>query len=157
MLYEMVCKAPVWMTNNLPWLLQVRHQIPYMRRFDEDWATAEIARGYGAHLRSEARKNDELPPDPRYNYLKANSAKRSPHARRGTRPGLSKRRGQAGVSNDEGQDPSSSRAGPSSQPDVNATTDEEMMNMPGLFGSRPPSDDEQGSDLDDDPDFEGCE
>ena len=156
MLYKMVRDTPVRIANTLPWLSQVRHQIPYMTRFDDDWATAEIARGYASHLRSEARKNDELPLDPRYNYLTANSAKRSPDAPRGTRPGLSKGRGQADV-NDEEQDPGSSGAGPSSQPGVGATTDEEMMNAPGLFGSRPPSDDEDKSDLDDDPDFEGRE
>ena len=148
---------PTWAANTLPWLSKVRHQIPYMCRFDQDWATAEIARAYSSHLRSEARKNDELPPDSRYNYLKANSAKRSPDAPRGTRPGLSERRGQANASNNEEQDPGSSGAGPSSQPDVNTTNDEEMMDAPGLFGSRPPSDDEDGSDLDDDPDFGGRE
>ena len=155
MLYEMVRDTPARTANTLTLLLQVRHQIPYMSRFDDDWATAEIARGYASHLRSEARKNDELPPDPRYDYLTANSAKRSPNAPRGTRPGLSKHKGQAGVNDNEGQDPGSSGAGPSSRPGVGATTDEEMMNAPGLFGSRPPSDDQDESDLNDDPDFEG--
>jgi len=38
---------------------------------------------------------------------------------------------------------------------VNTTANEELMDTPGTFGSIPPSDDEGGTDLDDDPDFEG--
>ena len=156
MLYETVRDLPIRMSNHLLPLLQVRAQIPYMGRFHSDWATAEIARKYCAHLRSEARKNGELPADPRYGYLKTNSAKRHPNARRGTRPGLAKGQDHDNASDDERQDPSSSPgAGPSSLPNINSVADEEMMDGPGWFGSVPPSDNEDGSDLDDDLDFGG--
>ena len=136
-------------------VLQVRKTIPYMARFDGDWATAKIASEYAQHLRSDARKNGELAPDPRYDYLKANSAKRRPGAPRGRRPGLIEGQGQ--VDDGEAQDPGPSEAGPSSLPNVNTMADEEMMDRPGLFGSTNPSDDENGSDLDDDPDLAGPE
>ena len=134
-------------------VLQVRNEVPYMRRFDDDWATAKIASGYASHLRSVARENHELKADPRYDYLKLNSAKRRPGARRGVRPGLSKRKNQAGTDNVEVQDPGPSGAGPSSLSNVNTTADEELMDERGMFGSTDPSEDEGGSDLDDNPDF----
>ena len=145
------------MSTTLPWPSQVRSQIPYMARFERDWATAKITCGYAAHLRSQARKNKELDPDHHYDYLKANSAKRRPDARRGTRPGLAKSSGRVGTNNDEGQDLGPSRAGPSSLQTMNTTPDEEIMNMPGMFGSKNPTDDENESDLDGDPDFGGLD
>ena len=122
-----------------------------MERFEDDWATAQIASNFSAHLRSSARKNGELPADPRYNYLKANSAKRSKDAPRGTRPGLAKSRN---TGNSEGQDPGPSRAVPSF-PNVNTTADKDMMNAPGLFGLKDPSDDEGEAGVNSD--SEGCE
>lgn len=151
MLYEAVCDTPFCMMSTLPWLPQVRNDVPYMARFEGDWATARIASSYAAHLRSDARKHKELDPDPRYVYLKANSAKRRPDARRGARPGLAKSQGRADTDNHGGQ---GSVAGPSSSPNVNTAGDEEVMNRPGLFGSGDPSDDENESSLDEDPDFE---
>jgi len=118
-----------------------------MGRFEEDWATARIASDYAAHLRSKARERDELKPNPHYAYLKDNSAKRSKDAQRGVRPGVSKaRRGTDQVPGPSGAS--------SSEPNLNTASDEDMMDAPGLYGSRAPSDDEGGSGLDDDPDFE---
>jgi len=122
-----------------------------MSRFEEDWATARIASEYAGHLRSKARGRAELEPDPHYNYLKDNSAKRPKGARRGVRPGVSKAHRQTD------QVPGPSGAGPSEGPNVNTASDEDMMEAPGLYGSRGPSDDEGTSGLDDDPDFERCD
>ena len=128
-----------------------------MARFEEDWATAEIAREYAAHLRAQARGRGELERDPKYNYLSANSAKRRKDAPRGVRPGLAKARARTDADSGMDQDPSPSRAGPSSEPTVNTAGDEEMMDAPGLFGSKDMSDDDEDeSDLDSDPDFEAC-
>jgi hypothetical protein len=51
------------------------------------------------------------------------------------------------------QDPGPSRAGPSSEPNINTTSDEDAMDTPGLYGLRNSSDHEGESDLEDDPDF----
>lgn len=152
MFYEMV-KDTLYIHSELIIVLQVRTDIPYMARFDEDWATSLIGSQYATHLRSDARKNHELKPDPHYDYLKANSAKRRPGAPRGRRLGLPKSKGQTSTDNSEEQEPGPSGAGPSSQPNVNTATDEEKMDAPGMFGTNP-SDDESTSGLDDDPDFE---
>lgn len=128
---------------------QVRAEIPYMERFEDDWATIKIASKYSAHLRSSARKNDELPADPRYSYLAANSAKRSKDAPRGTRPGLARGQGHADTNNGEGQGPGPSRVAPTF-PNINTTADEDMMNAPGLFGLRDMSDDEDDSSVNSD-------
>jgi hypothetical protein len=153
MLFEMVCYASyLHGTLTAP---QVRREIPYMARFDEDWATTKIASGYAKHLRSSARKKHQLPADPRYGYLKANSAKRRPDAPRGARPSFSKGQDQTAAGSNGGQDAGPSGARPSSFPDVNTAADEDVMNAPGLFGFNNPSDDENESDLDEDPDFEG--
>ena len=125
-----------------------------MARFDGDWATARIASQYAAHLHAEARKNKDLPQDPHYNYLKANSVKRRKDAPRGVRPGLAKGQGQANTSGNEGQDPGPLGAGPSSLPNINTSADEEMMDTPELFGFKNPSDDENESGLDKDLDLE---
>lgn len=127
-----------------------------MARFEGDWATSKIAAGYAGHLRSNARRNKELAPDPHYTYLKANSAKRRPDAPRGTRPGVVQDRSRANSNNSEGWNHGPSGAGPSSLPNINTADDEETMNTTtGLFGSRNPSDNENESDLEEDPDFEG--
>ena len=123
-----------------------------MERFEMDWATARIVSSYAGHLRSEARKNNELPADPHYDYLKTNSTKRRKDAPRGSRLGLAK--SQANATNNEGQEPGLSGAGPSSLPNVNTNSDEEMMDSPGLFGFNDPSDDENESGVDDNPDLE---
>jgi len=116
-----------------------------MERFYDDWTTARIASEYAGNLWALARKNNELPADPRYDYLKVNSAKRRGDAPRGTHPGFAKGQDQA----DEGQGPGPSGAGPPSLPDINTNADEEMMDVPGLFGLRNPSDDEnEPGDLD---------
>ena len=146
--------CPAHLTNTLLQLSQVRNQIPYMEQFDEDWATSKIVSQYAGHLRAEARSNSELPADPRYDYLKANSAKRRKDAPRGVRPGLAKRQGQVDANNSEGRDPGPSRAGPS-LPNINNAADEDMMDAPGLFGPTKPSDDEDEPDVDNDPDSEG--
>jgi hypothetical protein len=126
-----------------------------MARFEGDWATAKIASNYAGHLRAKARSRHELEEDHRYDYLKANSAKRHKDAPRGVRPGLAKPQGRTDTSSDTGQDPGPSRAGPSSEPNINTTNDEDAMDAPGLYGSRNPSDREDESGLDDDPDFKG--
>ena len=126
-----------------------------MERFEEDWATSRIVREYAGHLRAKARKHHELEPDPHYNYLKANSAKRRKDAPRGVRPGVAKAKGQANTDSSTVQDPGPSRAGPSSEPIINTASDEDAMDAPGLYGSRNSSDREDESDLEDDPDFEG--
>jgi DNA uptake protein ComE-like DNA-binding protein len=109
-----------------------------MERFDDDWATAKIASQFAAHLRNQARDSGELLADPHYTYLKNNSAKRRKDAPRGTRPY-----------------PEPSEAGPSSLPNINTAEDEEMMDKPGLFGFDDPSDDEGGTDFEDDEASEG--
>lgn len=140
----------------------VRHQVPYMERFDMDWASGKIMAEYATHLRREARHNGELPPDPRYAYLKVNSAKRRKDAPRGVRPGIAKDLDQAGPSNDD-RDAGPSEAGPSSF-SVNTAQDEAMMDTPGLFGLEDPrnegksgededDDTENGENNDDDDDF----
>ncbi|KAF9649490.1 hypothetical protein BDM02DRAFT_3186250 [Thelephora ganbajun] len=101
---------------------------------------------------SVAQRNNELPGDPHYDYLKANSAKRRKDAPRGSRLGLPKR--QADASNSESQDPGPPEAGPSSLPNVNTDADEEMMDSPNLFGFNDSSSDENDSSLDDDLDLE---
>ena len=123
-----------------------------MERFEADWATGKIASEYAGHLRAEARRNNELPVDPHYSYLKANSAKRRRDAPRGVRPGVAK--GQTDSGNSEREDPGPSGAGPSSLPNINTDADEEMMDLPGLFGFNDPSDDENNPGIDDDLDFE---
>lgn len=125
-----------------------------MARFKEDWATEKIASQYAAYLRSQARSRGELEPDPRYAYLKDNSAKRRKNAPRGVRPGIAKAQDQTGTNSSMGQDPGPSGAG-SLEPNINTASDEDMMGTSGLYGSRHPSDNEDESDLDDDPDFEG--
>jgi hypothetical protein len=145
---------PFYMATTSPQSSQTRSQIPYMARFEGDWATAKIASEYASHLRSDARKNGELDSNTHYDYLKANSAKRRPGARRGTQPGLAGGRGQLDIDNGEVQNPGPSGAGPFSLPNPNTTADESMMDEPGLFGSGDPSDDEDGSGLDEDPDFQ---
>lgn len=113
-----------------------------MARFEADWATTRLVSQYAAHLRSEARKHGELAPDPRYSYLKNNSAKRRKDAPRGARPGLVKGNTRTGACDDEEEDSGPSRAGPS----INTIEDEEMMDSPELFGIPPsPSDDENES------------
>lgn len=140
------------MARTLPWLLQVRHHVPYMGRFDADWATSKIMSQYGVHLRREARKNKELPTNPRYAYLKANAAKRRKDAPRGVRPGIAKGQDQADMSHGS----SLSEAGSSSSSNINTARDVEMMDMPGLFGILDPSDDgDQSTDDDDDDGDEG--
>jgi hypothetical protein len=115
-----------------------------MGRFDMDWATAKIMSRYAAHLRSVAQKHNELPPDPHYAYLKANSAKRRKDAPRGVRPGTIGGQDHTDTSQEPG--PSSARrVSPSS---INTARDEEMMDTPGLFGFGGLSDDEDDSDDD---------
>ena len=125
-----------------------------MQRLDDDWATAKISAQYGIHLRSEARKNNELLPDPRYTYLAANSAKRRKNAQRGLRPGFARDRDSTNTHNDDHQDSGPSEAGPSSLPNINTAADEDMMDVPGLFGFTQPSDDEEESGVDDGEDVE---
>ncbi|KAF9642818.1 hypothetical protein BDM02DRAFT_3192630 [Thelephora ganbajun] len=114
-----------------------------------DWAMAKITSQYAGHLRAIAWRNNELPRDPHYNYLKANSAKWHKDAPQGSCLGLTEC--QADVSNGESQDPDPSL------PNVNTDADEEMMDSPGLFGFNNPSSDENESGIDDDLDLEGQE
>ena len=123
-----------------------------MERFVGDWATARIASKYAGHLWASARMDGELPPDPRYTYLRENAAKRHKDAPRGIRPGLAKGRGEANTGNGERQDSGPSGAGLSSLQSVNTVADVEMMDEPGLFGFRSPSDDEGASSSNGDPD-----
>lgn len=124
-----------------------------MNRFEGDWATARIVSQYASHLRSQARGRGELKADPRYGYLKDNSAKRRKDAPRGVCLGLAKARGRTDTNGSTSEDPGPSGTG-SSEPNINTTSNEELMDALGLYGSKNPSDNEDGSGLDDDPDFE---
>ena len=148
LLFKLVCGQFHLYRERFTMAMQVSHEIPYMERFDDDWATIEMAAQYGVHLRSDARKNGELPADHRFNYLAGNGAKRRKGARRGLRPASEFPRNQ-----DDHQDSGPPEAGPSSLLNVNTDEDEEMMDTPGLFGFAQPSDDEE-SDVDDTEDDE---
>ncbi|KAJ7851748.1 hypothetical protein B0H13DRAFT_2359844 [Mycena leptocephala] len=60
-----------------------RERHPYLARFTNDWATEEIVKQYIKNKRRHAYKNGWLEPPAKFEYLKANSAKRSPSAPRG--------------------------------------------------------------------------
>jgi len=82
--------------------------------------------------------------------LSANSAKRRKDARRSMRPGAARPQGETDVGSSP--DPGPSGEGPSSYRNINTTNDEELE-ICDLFGSRPLSDREGGSDTEHDPDF----
>ena len=86
-----------------------------------------------------------MAPDPRYKYLKNNSAKRCKDAPQGARLGLTKGHARAGALDDDEKDPGPSRTDPS----INTIEDEEMMDAPELFGIPP--------NLSDDEDESGCD
>ncbi|KAJ7105987.1 hypothetical protein C8R44DRAFT_942591 [Mycena epipterygia] len=59
-----------------------RERHPYLARFTNDWATEEIVKQYIKNKRRHAYKNGWLEAPTKFEYLKANSAKRNPSAPR---------------------------------------------------------------------------
>ncbi|KAI4520296.1 hypothetical protein K525DRAFT_248714 [Schizophyllum commune Loenen D] len=55
-----------------------RTTMPFLKRFVDDWATEELAKGYLRNKRQHLYKIGELTPPAKYAYLKANAAKRDP-------------------------------------------------------------------------------
>ncbi|KAG6835495.1 hypothetical protein H0H93_000840, partial [Arthromyces matolae] len=70
------------MVDKAKFFLLMRNQIPYLKRFQNDWATEEIVKQYFANKRKNHYKNNWLPVPERYAHLKATSAKRNPNGSR---------------------------------------------------------------------------
>ncbi|KAJ7110209.1 hypothetical protein C8R43DRAFT_1113767 [Mycena crocata] len=62
-----------------------RERHPIFKRYVNDWATEELVKQYIKNKRRNAYKNGWLEAPAEYAYLKSNSAKRDPSARRGRR------------------------------------------------------------------------
>lgn len=61
---------------------QSRERHPILRRYNNDWATEELVKQYLSNRRKNHYKKGYLTVNPKYAYLKANSAKRDPSASR---------------------------------------------------------------------------
>ncbi|KAH9032361.1 hypothetical protein EDB83DRAFT_2319122 [Lactarius deliciosus] len=66
----------------------VRDQVPYLKRFSNDWATEALAKQLLKNKRGHSYRSGYLEVPEKYAYLKVNAAKRRPRGRRGARATL---------------------------------------------------------------------
>ncbi|KAF7347088.1 hypothetical protein MVEN_01462800 [Mycena venus] len=71
-------------------IFAARERHPILARFHNDWATEDIIKQYIKNKRGHAYRNEWLEVPAKYNYLKANAAKRNPSAPRGRQNKLAK-------------------------------------------------------------------
>ncbi|KAJ7907418.1 hypothetical protein B0H13DRAFT_2273676 [Mycena leptocephala] len=81
-------QIPVDQKASLFEVARTRH--PYLAKFENDWATEELVKQFIKNRRNRAYKNNWIPVPAQYQYLKANAAKRDPHAPRGKQRKLAK-------------------------------------------------------------------